>query len=182
MSAEMLNGNLRISIKGVPTGLRGRFYKGKKPMTEEELKQGIRLRLDSQSFAILSTNSDNNPPHSTIVCFVHADNLSTLVFVTPDTTRKYENMISNPKITLFVDDRSLFLGDLRDIWGIEARGCFRLPEESEKDGYRNLFLRKYPDLTEFADAGSSAWCLLEVESYDVVRKFQNVFKFTPGAP
>lgn len=151
-------------------------------MTEEELKRGIRQRLDSQSFAILSTRNENNPPHSAIVCFVHADDLSTLIFVTPRSSRKFANLISHPQVTLFIDDRTPFLSDLNDIWGIEAKGHFKIPEDREKPGYMDQFLRKYPDLSNFADSSSSAWCLIEVESYDVVRSFQDVFRFVPGAP
>lgn len=155
---------------------------GRGTMTEEELKRGIRQRLQSQSFAILSTMNENNPPHSTIVCFVHADDLSTLIFVTPSSTRKFANLIRNPQATLFIDDRTPYLSDLKDIWAIEAGGRVKIPEDRERQSYLDLFLRKYPDLSDFADSGSSALCLIEVESYDVVRRFQDVFRFVPGAP
>jgi hypothetical protein len=81
---------------------------------------------------------------------------------------------------MFIDDRTLYLGDLTDIWGIEARGRFHEASPPEIDGYRNIFMKKYPALGEFSTASSSAWCVLEVQSYDVVHRFQEVERFYPG--
>ena len=47
-------------------------------------------------------------------------------------------------------------------------------------GYRDHYLRKYSELEGFADAGETAWCALEVRSYDVVHRFQEVVRIVPG--
>ena len=121
-------------------------------MNREMLGAEIKKHLESQSFAVLSTRSENEAPHSTIVCFVSADDLETLVFVTPRTTRKFANLIVRPEATLFIDDRSSFMGNLKDIWAIEARGIFREASVDESKAYGRLFLNKYPDLADFAAA------------------------------
>ncbi len=150
-------------------------------MNSEMLRSEIKNLLEGQSFAVLSTRSDQEAPHSTIVCFVSADELETLVFATPRTTRKFANLVARPETTLFIDDRTQFLGNLKDIWAIEARGLFREASADESSAYRALFLNKYPDLKDFVDAASSALCLLDVRSYDVVHQFQDVMRYLPGA-
>ncbi len=150
-------------------------------MNSETLRSAIINRLESQSFAILSTRGNQDAPHSTIVCFASADELETLIFFTPRASRKFANLIDRPETTLFIDDRSLFMGNLKDIWGIEARGRFREATAEESPAYRGLFLNKYPDLIDFVDAKSAALCLLDVQSYDAVHHFQDVMRYFPGA-
>ena len=145
------------------------------------LRLALKIRLEEQPFAVLSTHGHAGTPHATIVCFVTADDLHSLVFVTPRSTRKFALLRERPEAALFVDDRTLDVSDLKDIYGIEARGPVRELAPDEIPAYRELFLRKYPDLTDFADATGSAWCLLEVDSYDVVHRFQEVLRYSPGS-
>jgi uncharacterized protein YhbP (UPF0306 family) len=150
-------------------------------MKPDELGEGMRLRLDEQSFAVLSTLDAVGLPHSTIVCFCAADHLATLAFVTPRTTRKFENLRLHPDAALFIDDRSNSMADIKNIWGIEARGRVRVASDLETPAYRDLFLTKYPTMEDFILADSSAICLLEVEKYDIVNRFQDVTHYVPDS-
>jgi uncharacterized protein YhbP (UPF0306 family) len=149
-------------------------------LNRSELRSGIKFRLENQNFAILSSVTSVGTIHSTIVCFVAADDLSTLVFVTPRASRKFTNLQNNPEAALFIDDRSLYLGELRDVWGVEARGRVRVAGKNEAGLYQEIYLAKYPDLADFAGAESSAWCLMDVDIYDVVHRFQDVMRYVPG--
>jgi len=144
----------------------------------DDILGGVRLRLATQSFAVLSTRGSDGAPHSTIVCFASADEGRTLLFVTPRSTRKFANILASPEVTLMVDDRTLFLGDLKDIWGIEARGPVEVVDD-ESSAYRQVFLAKFPDMADFVMASSSALCRLRVRSYDVVHRFQEVMRVSP---
>lgn len=148
-------------------------------MIPDEIGEGMKIRLDRQTFAVLSTLDAAGLPHSTIVCFCTADHLATLAFVTPRTTRKFENLLLRPDATLFIDDRSNSMADIKSIWGIEATGRVREASDLERPAYRDLFMAKYPTMEEFIQADSSAICLLEVGKYDIVHRFQDVTQFVP---
>ena len=148
-------------------------------MTSPDIESSIRVRLKEQKFGVLSTVSSDGRPHSTIVCFVSDADLKTIVVVTPETTRKFRNLMDRPQATFFFDDRTASLADLNSIWGIEAQGRIRRSTEAERRNYREIFLRKYPALIQFADSESSYWCVFGVDYYDVVYRFQDVFRFQP---
>lgn len=149
-------------------------------MTEENIRAELKAALSGQLFAVLSTHGSSGPPHSTIVCFTAADELASILFVTPRASRKYNLLTQRPEATLFIDDRRDDLKELDKIRGIEARGRVSELAPDDLELYRQLFLRKFPNLAGFVDAPSSAWFLLAVESYDVVWRFQQVLQYRPG--
>ena len=44
-------------------------------------------------------------PYCNLVAFTPSDDLQTIIFTTPRSTRKYANMMRNPNVSLLVDDR-----------------------------------------------------------------------------
>lgn len=149
-------------------------------MTEDDIRGELKTALGRQLFAVLSTHGENGPPHSTIVCFRAADDLASILFVTPRTTRKYTLLQERPEATLFFDDRRDDLAELHEIRGIEARGRAEELDSHDLGLYGPLFMRKYPNMKSFVEAPSSAWFLLSVKSYDMVWRFQQVLQYRPG--
>lgn len=137
----------------------------------------LRSVFNQQKLAVLTTCSAEQKLHSTIVCFVSADNLRSMVFVTPIKTRKYENLLKGGEDVLFVDTRAAGKLKVDEISAVEARGPILILDNPGM--YRELYLRRFPDLVTFADAAESAWCRMQVSSYDVVRRFQEVVQLFP---
>ncbi len=141
-------------------------------MEYHEIIIKMRSILWDQLYAVLATN-DGSGPHSTIVSFVPADDLRSIIFPTPSSTRKYRNLMENPKVSFFVDDRSNDSERLTQICGIEARGEARLLKNSERSQYERIYRSRHPNLDDFAK-NSELFCI-DVSRYDVVAGFQNVF-------
>lgn len=147
-------------------------------MTNREIEQTVRKILTSQLFGVLATTGRTGP-HSTIVSFASADDLTTIVFSTPRDSRKFENLKRGTNVSFFVDDRSLHDDKLLEIHGIEARGVAWELDNDERGQYEQIYLSKHPDLENFSS--EAALIRIRVDRFDIVHRFQNVLVFKPGA-
>jgi len=143
-----------------------------------ELYTVLRRIFAEQRYGILATNGEQYP-HTTIVCYAPADNLATLLFVTPRPSRKFQFLLQQPHASLFVDNRSDDPEALHQAYGIEARGTAVQIEDTHRAAYRSLYLSKYPELASFIDAETNAFFQLVVERYDIVHDFQTVIQLFP---
>lgn len=146
-------------------------------MTGAEIEATVRSILFHELFGVLATAGPEGP-HSTIVSFVAADDLHSIIFATPHQTRKFENIREKAKVSFFVDDRKNDIDRLFDIHGVEARGGAGELSGSDRDRYQGLFLARHPRLESFA--AGAALVRIQVERYDIVQGFQNVFVHRPG--
>lgn len=152
------------------------------PMTDNDLKISVKRLLARQLFGVLGTRDDAGRPHLSIVSFVSADDLRSLVFATPRSTRKFAYLSERAEVALFADDRRERIDDLMDVIGVEAAGAARELSADERGPYRDLYLAKYPELAEFVDAPGTALVRIAADRYDVVDHFQHVLVLRMGAP
>ena len=143
-------------------------------MTDRALKAAVKQLMSTQLYGVLATASNSGAPHCSIVAFVSADDLASLVFVTPRNTRKFTYIGARPQVSLFVDNRSDQADDLMQVIGVEASGIAHELSGGEAGPYRELFLAKYPQMSGFVRAPGSAIVRIAVDHYDVVDRFQHV--------
>ena len=55
--------------------------------------------FDALRFAVLAT-SDNRTPYTSLIAFALTPDRHTLIFATPKATRKYENINSQPAVSI----------------------------------------------------------------------------------
>jgi heme iron utilization protein len=134
----------------------------------------VKQLMARQLYGVLATQPDSGAPHSSIVAFVSADDLCSVVFATPRNTRKYRFLIARPEVSLFVDNRRERADELMQIVGIEANGTAHELSGLQLERYRAHFLAKYPEMAAFADSEESAFIRISVARYDVVDHFQHV--------
>lgn len=140
---------------------------------EYELAMDISKLFSEQLFAVLSTAGETGP-HSSIVSFVSADDLRSIIFSTPRQTRKFKNILANPAVSLLIDNRSNRIVDLEQVTAVEARGRAEETDPDKMYIYKELFEEKYPDMGEFIHSPGNALMHVAVRRYDIVRHFQNV--------
>lgn len=112
--------------------------------------------------------------------FVSVDDLGGLVFATPRSTRKYRYLCERPEVSLFADDRRDRMDDLMLVTGVEVSGTARELSGRDREACRGLYLAKYPELSEFADAPDTALVRIEADRYDVVDHFQHLVVLETG--
>ncbi|MDQ7784357.1 MAG: pyridoxamine 5'-phosphate oxidase family protein [Desulfomonilaceae bacterium] len=138
-----------------------------------ELETEVRPLLASQKFAVLSTQEEHHP-YVNLVAFAETDDLRTILFATPRATRKYRNISSMSGAALLVDNRSNEAADIGEAMALTIIGTACEVTESLREPLDRVYLEKQPHMKEFLSSPSTALIKVDVESYILVTRFQNV--------
>jgi nitroimidazol reductase NimA-like FMN-containing flavoprotein (pyridoxamine 5'-phosphate oxidase superfamily) len=137
------------------------------------LRESVRALLSEQGLAVLATDGDSHP-HTSLVALAAARDLRTVVFATPVYTRKYDNLLRNPRVALLVDNRRNLEQDFKDALALTVKGRAVELSASRRRRLASLYLDRHPYLEEFVSSPTCRLFAVEVESYSLVSSFQNV--------
>ena len=141
---------------------------------EEETRRLVDDLLRSQRFAVLSTNGETGP-YASLIAFWAAEDLSHVVFATMRATRKFNYLVTHPRVALLFDNRSNRDVDVRQAMAVTATGTAReLSEEGARDAASEAYLAKHPHLAAFVASPGCAFVRIVVDTYYVVTHFQSV--------
>lgn len=146
---------------------------------ENKTRDQIRALFDSQSLAVLATSKDHQP-YASLVLFAATPDLKEIVFLTPDTTRKYDHLIHNPKVAVLVNDTTNQKEDIDRAASVTATGIAAIPEHEKKKQYLDLYLHRHPHLKPFSDLKTTALVCMTVDRYVLVTQFQKVVEIQGG--
>ncbi len=104
-------------------------------------KQTIYDFLHTQTHAVISTIDKDGNPEAALIGFGEDKDL-TLVFGTDTTTRKYQNLLNNPKVALVIG-----LG--KELITTQYEGRTTPLEGDELIKYKNLYHTKTPDAKKY---------------------------------
>ena len=138
-----------------------------------QLKKFLKDLFSSQRLAVLATQS-NKQPYGNLVAFMATNDLKHLLFATIRATRKYANISENPRIAMVIDNRSNQETDFQQAAAVTATGVVKEVEAPEKETLLRLYLSGHPYLKDFVSSPTCALLKMNVETYYVVRQFQNV--------
>jgi nitroimidazol reductase NimA-like FMN-containing flavoprotein (pyridoxamine 5'-phosphate oxidase superfamily) len=138
-----------------------------------QLKKFLKDLFSSQRLAVLATQN-RRQPYGNLVAFMATDDLKHLLFATTRATRKFANISKNPKVAMVFDNRSNQESDFHQAVAVTATGVVKEVEGPEKECLQKLYLAKHPYLKEFVSSPTCALLKVEVETYFVVNRFQNV--------
>jgi len=138
----------------------------------EELPELIESLLASQRFAVIATQSEEQP-YSNLVAFAEADNLRSLLFVTSKDTKKYSNTAANRRVAVLADNRTNQPSDLNRAIAITALGTIEEVATDSKDYLSRIYLSKHPQLEYFLRKPSNALMRVAVTDY-IVASFETV--------
>ncbi len=133
----------------------------------------ISTLFDSQRLAVLSTQI-NAQPYASLVAFASSDNLEQIFFLTPDTTRKYNNLITNAKVAILVNNSLNKVDDIYNAVSVTGTGTAFVVEKANKQESLNLYLKKHPHMKTFSAAPTTALICVTINRYFMVDQFQNV--------
>jgi heme iron utilization protein len=138
-----------------------------------KLETEVKTLLASQKFAVLSTQEKNHP-YMNLVAFAETGDLRTILFATTRATRKYGNIAAKSGVALLVDNRSNEVADIREAMAVTVIGTAWEVSESLRDQLDRVYLEKQPHMKEFLSSPSTALIKVDVESYILVSRFQDV--------
>lgn len=146
------------------------------PDSEEDVTAGIRELLESELFAVLSTQHAGQP-YASLISFAATRDLKQIVFSTTRETRKYSLLEKSPQVALLVDNRSQKPPLINYIQAVTITGQATILPEKGK--WIPLILDKHPYLQEFIENPSTALIVVDVYRYFYVRRFQEVSQWIP---
>jgi nitroimidazol reductase NimA-like FMN-containing flavoprotein (pyridoxamine 5'-phosphate oxidase superfamily) len=142
---------------------------------ESELEHLIRELFESQKLAVLATQNKGQP-YANLIAFAASDDLKSLYFATGRATRKYANIEADARVTVLIDNRSNEDSDFSQAAAVTATGRAKEVGDSARDEVLAIYLAKHPMLEEFVRSPSCALLKVEVQTYYLVRRFQNVME------
>lgn len=135
----------------------------------------IRDLIDSQQLAVLCTQKDGHP-YASLVAVAATPELDRIIFLTPVTTRKYDNLLACPNAAFLVNNSENRSEDIYQAAAVTATGTVADVTDSEKQGLKTLYLKRHPHLASFAAAPTTALVCVKISRYFLVNRFQNVFE------
>ncbi len=129
--------------------------------------------MASQKFAVLSTQEQDHP-YLNFVAFAAANDLRTILFATPGPRGSTGISHRNSGVALLVDNRSNDAADIREAMAVTIIGIALEVPDSERERFERVYLEKQPHMEEFLSSPSTALIKVDVESYLLVSRFENV--------
>lgn len=146
--------------------------------TPEKGHTPLRRLLAGQSLAVLSTCGDGRP-YASLVGFAHDATLSRLFFATARNTRKFANLQACPHAALLVDSRTHRAEDFQEASAVTAVGPVRELRDGERAEAVTIFLARHPQLASFLAGDDCALLAMDVASFLLVARFQEVTEIRP---
>ncbi len=147
----------------------------------DSLLQQINDLLSSQNLGVLATSAKGHP-YTSLVGFVVTDQLDELLFATHRATRKFGYLQEDARVSLLIDTRSNQSADFREAVALSAVGTAREVPPEQQERLLQLFLARHPYLAEFVRSPGCALCLIKVQRYSLVQRFQDVLELDFDAP
>jgi len=140
-----------------------------------KLKRSVKSVLASQKLAVLATHRKGRP-HTSLVAFAATADLKNVLFATIRATRKYVNVMADPRVALLVDTRTNRDADFHSAVAVTATGHAAEVRGPMRARLLKVYIAGHPSLEEFVKSPACALLRLRVNRYYVVSRFQNVME------
>jgi nitroimidazol reductase NimA-like FMN-containing flavoprotein (pyridoxamine 5'-phosphate oxidase superfamily) len=137
------------------------------------LRNSLRDLFARQKLASLAT-SKGEQPYTSLVAFVATDNLRTILFATEKNSTKYSNIVANRKVSMLIDDRTNRVTDFHKGIAVTVIGQAQELKADQYIRYLKRYLNKHPHLEEFVKSPDCSLLRVDVETYRIVTRFQQV--------
>ena len=140
---------------------------------KEQFRKRVAELFRSQNLATLSTQQAGQP-YASLVAFVASDDLDQIYFATPTTTRKYANLVADSRVAMLINSSMNQTSDFHRAISVTAVGKAKDVTGKDKKRILDQYLAKHPHLEDFARSPTCTLVRVSVESYYMVKNFQNV--------
>jgi pyridoxine/pyridoxamine 5'-phosphate oxidase len=147
---------------------------------QEDVRTAIETLFAGQRLAVLSTRSADGHPYASLVCVVAETDLSGLYFATSRATRKFSNLMAEPRAAMLVDNSQNRQSDLYEAMAVTAVGTVQEISGHEAVGARSFYCQRHPQLEGFVRAPSTALMRMAIKVYYLVNRFQKVMEYHVG--
>ncbi len=146
------------------------------PTELQKIPEAIIDLLTSQKLGVLATHCQGQP-HTSLVAFAASADGRELIFATTRSSRKFANLQVDSRAALLIDSRTQKESDFHEAVALSAVGRVTELADLERPARLQLFLTKLPYLRDFVQSPSCALMRLQVQSYNLVSRFQKVIEY-----
>lgn len=143
--------------------------------TQDSLRSSIKEILNSQSLAVLATNTGSSP-YTSLVGFMPSQDLKEIYFATFINTHKYYNISKHSQVSLLIDSRTNRADDFNNSSALTILGDAATVPHGQRDTLLSLYLDKFSHLQDFIGDPQCALVRITVAKYILVQRFQEVFE------
>jgi nitroimidazol reductase NimA-like FMN-containing flavoprotein (pyridoxamine 5'-phosphate oxidase superfamily) len=146
---------------------------------EHASRDQVARLVREQPYAVLCTQGGGQP-YGSLVALAVTDDLSSAVFATPITTRKYRLLCDCDHVALVIDSRSRSIDDMMEIEAVTATGrAKQVSPGAEFEQDAKLLVGQHPQLEFFVRSPTTALFHVDIIRYLHVTRFQEVRQWTP---
>ena len=142
-------------------------------MADSDTKALVQGLLETQRCAALAT-LEMGQPYISLMAFAATPDLKTIVMATDRYTRKYANLMVEPRVALLVDNRGNVPADTLEAVAVTVLGEAAEAAPAVREHLLSLLVERHPHLKAFATAANSALIAVRVATYVVVQRFEEV--------
>jgi len=143
--------------------------------SDESFRQLLRELLGGQKLAVLSTHHGGQP-YASLVAFAFSDDLGSLYFVTPRTTRKFRNLQRDCRMALLITSSTNKETDFHEAMAVTVVGSAGEIQGPDKEAALDHYIARHPYLEDFARSPSCAFVRVCVHTYILVKNLQHVME------
>jgi nitroimidazol reductase NimA-like FMN-containing flavoprotein (pyridoxamine 5'-phosphate oxidase superfamily) len=140
---------------------------------ETSIRKALQRLFAKQRLGCLAT-SKSERPHTSLVAFAATDDLKAILFATTKSSRKYAYLRANDRVSMLIDDRTNRITDFEKGTAVTVIGRAKELDADGKNTYLKPYVEQHPYLEEFVESKDSSLFMVEVETYRVVTRFQQV--------
>lgn len=146
-----------------------RVKKGSAPILER-----LNALDKDQLHAVLATESDGQP-YTSMIAYALTPDKKGIVFVTPQKTRKYKNILKNNNVSLLIDTRSNTEKDYMSAESLTILGnAFPVRKGAKWSELTKTLIRKHPNLKEIIHSAETKLIFVKINQCIHVTRFQTV--------
>ena len=148
-------------------------------MEELELAAEITDLLGQQTQCVLATMDETGPcQHVMAYAYAYSEDLFTIYLATYMDTRKFRNMLSNPKVSMIWDNRKGGIQDHVDGYSLTVTGIAEMLEGKAQDRPRAAILSRNATLDKLLSQKKCRLFSVALNEYTLTRGYDHVFRFS----
>jgi nitroimidazol reductase NimA-like FMN-containing flavoprotein (pyridoxamine 5'-phosphate oxidase superfamily) len=137
------------------------------PGARKEALEKISSLFGLQKLGVLST-SGKNGPYANLIAFAAADDLKAILFATPEETVKFENMKTDSRVALLVENSKNHVDDFQKALAVTALGRVEVLRGEARSLMIGKYLNKHSNLKDFVNSEGCALMKVNVDAYILV--------------
>jgi nitroimidazol reductase NimA-like FMN-containing flavoprotein (pyridoxamine 5'-phosphate oxidase superfamily) len=156
-------------VKKSEESIPDRVKKGSAPILER-----LNALDKDQLHAVLATESDGQP-YTSMIAYALTPDKKGIVFITPQKTRKYKNILKNNKVSLLIDTRSNTEKDYMSAESLTILGNAKPVRKGGKwSELAGVLILKHPNLNEIIHSPETKLIFVQISRCIHVTRFQTV--------